>query len=204
MELWELKQQHAGLIGDLANLHLKAFPAFFLTQLGFSFLKTLYLGYLEDQDSGIIVAEENGKIEGFIAYSNDYPMFYKNLIRKKLIQFAWCSFLAAIRHPSFAKRLFSAFTKSDSVEKTEKYVELASICTDPVLEGQGIGTALIEYLISKVDFNEFAFINLETDADENDRANRFYQKNGFTLARQYITPEGRKMNEYHYAPGEHS
>ena len=131
-------------------------------------------------------------------------MFYKNLIRKKLIQFAWCSFLAAIRHPSFAKRLFSAFKKSDSVEKTEKYVELASICTDPVLEGQGIGTALIEYLISKVDFNEFAFINLETDADENDRANRFYQKNGFTLARQYITPEGRKMNEYHYAPGEHS
>ena len=57
MELRELKQQHAGLIGDLANLHLKAFPAFFLTQLGFSFLKTLYLGYLEDQDSGIIVAE---------------------------------------------------------------------------------------------------------------------------------------------------
>ncbi len=204
MELRELNQQDTGLIGDLADLHRKAFPAFFLTQLGFSFLKTLYQSYLDDQDSGIIVAEGNGKIEGFIAYSNDYPKFYRNLIKKKLIQFAWCSVWAAIRHPSFVKRLLGAFKKSNSVIKKEKYVELASICTDPVMEGQGIGTALIDYLISRVDFNEFAYINLETDADGNDRANRFYQKNGFTLARQYITPEGRKMNEYHYALGEHS
>ena len=204
MELRELGQQDVGLIEDLANLHRKAFPAFFLTQLGSSFLKTLYQGYLDDQNSGILVAEENGKIEGFIAYSNDYPKFYKNLIRKKLIRFAWCSFLAAIQHPSFVKRLFGAFGKSDSVLKTEKYVELASICTDPAMEGQGIGSALIEYLISKVDFNEFAYINLETDAEGNDRVNRFYQKNGFALSRQYITPEGRKMNEYHYVPGEQS
>ena len=204
MELRELNQQDIGLIGDLANLHLKAFPSFFLTQLGFSFLKTLYQGYLDDQDSGIIVAEKNEKVEGFVAYSNDYPKFYKNLIRHKIISFAWCSFLAAIRHPSFVRRLFGAFKKSDSVVKTEKYVELASICTDPAVEGQGIGTALIKYLISKIDFNEFAYINLETDADGNDRVNRFYQKNGFILARQYITPEDRKMNEYHYAPGEQS
>lgn len=204
MELRELNQQDIGLIGDLANLHLKAFPSFFLTQLGFSFLKTLYQGYLDDQDSGIIVAEKNEKVEGFVAYSNDYPKFYKNLIRHKIISFAWCSFLAAIRHPSFVRRLFGAFKKSDSVVKTEKYVELASICTDPAVEGQGIGTALIKYLISKIDFSEFVYINLETDADGNDRANRFYQKNGFILARQYITPEGRKMNEYHYAPGEQS
>ncbi len=204
MELRELNQQDIGLIRDLANLHLKAFPSFFLAQLGFSFLKKLYQGYLEDQDSGIIVAEESEKIEGFIAYSNDYPRFYKNLIRHKIISFAWCSFLAAIRHPSFVRRLFGAFKKSDSVVKTEKYVELASICTDPAVEGQGIGTALIKYLISKIDFNVFAYINLETDADGNDRVNRFYQKNGFILARQYITPEDRKMNEYHYAPGEQS
>ena len=204
MELRELGQQDVGLIGDLANLHRKAFPAFFLTQLGTSFLKTLYQGYLDDQNSGILVAEENGKIEGFIAYSNDYPKFYKNLIRKKLIRFAWCSFLAAIQHPSFVKRLFGAFGKSDSVLKTEKYVELASICTDPKAEGRGIGTALIKQLIARVDFKSYSYISLETDATGNDQANKFYQKNGFILARKYTTPEGREMNEYHYAPGEHT
>ena len=203
MNIRELTAGDRKLISTLATLHQKAFPSFFLTQLGLPFLRTLYEGYLGDKDSGIIAAENEGKLKGFIAYSNDYPRFYKGLITHKMIRFAWCSLLAVIRHPSFAKRLLGAFQKSDSVVKTEKYVELASICTDPALEGRGIGTALIHHLISKVDFNTFAYINLETDADGNDRVNRFYQKNGFVLAQQYITPEGRKMNEYHYTPGEH-
>ena len=203
MDIRELTAADRKQISTMAILHQKAFPSFFLTQLGLPFLRTLYEGYLDDKDSGIIAAEEEGKLKGFIAYSNDYPRFYKGLIKHKMIRFAWCSLLAAIRHPSFAKRLLGAFHKSDSVVKTEKYVELASICTDPALEGQGIGSALIQYLVSKVDFNAFAYINLETDADGNDRVNRFYRKNGFILARQYITPEGRKMNEYHYTPGEH-
>ena len=198
MELRELNQQDAGLIGELADLHRKAFPAFFLTQLGLSFLKTLYRGYLDDPDSGIIAAEENGKIKGFIAYSNDYPKFYRNLIRNKIIQFAWCSALAAIRHPSFVKRLLGAFGKSSSVVKDEKYVELASICTDPAMEGQGIGSALIGFLKSIVDFSIYAYINLETDADNNEKANRFYLKNGFKKEREYLTAEGRKMIEYRY------
>lgn len=203
MNIRELKPENKELIVTIANLHQQAFPDFFLTQLGRPFLKTLYKGYLDDADSGIIVAEDEGTIKGFIAYSNDYPRFYKGLIRTKIIQFAWCSFLAVIRHPSFAKRLLGAFRKSESVEKKEKYVELASICTDPAAEGHGIGSALIDYLINKVDFNVFAYISLETDADKNDRVNAFYQKNGFIPAGQYITPEGRKMNEYHYIPGDH-
>ncbi len=204
MEIRELTVDDKDLINRIASLHQQAFPGFFLTQLGRPFLKTLYKGYLDDGESGIIVAEEDEELKGFIAYSNDYPKFYKGLIKNKIIQFAWCSFLATIRHPSFAKRLMGAFKKSDSVVKTEKYVELASICTDPAAEGQGIGTSLINALISKVNFSTYAYINLETDADGNDRVNKFYQRNGFVLAGQYTTPEGRKMNEYHYTPGDYS
>ena len=202
MNVRELADEDKGMIREIAILHQRAFPEFFLTQLGLPFLQTLYKGYLDDRDSGIIVAEEDHTVKGFIAYSRDYPRFYKGLIRHKIIQFAWCSFLAAIRHPSFIKRLLGAFKKSDSVAKEEKYVELASICTDPASEGHGTGTTMIRYLIGLVDFNIYEYISLETDADGNDRVNRFYQKNGFVLARQYTTPEGRKMNEYHYTPGE--
>lgn len=200
MNIHELTAEDKGLIKETAILHRKAFPDFFLTQLGLPFLRTLYKGYLDDKDSGIIIMEHDGSLKGFIAYSNDYPRFYKGLIKHKILRFAWCSFLATIRHPSFARRLFGAFRKSESVAKTEKYVEIASICTDPDAQGQGIGSALIAYLIARVDFNDYAYINLETDADGNEGANRFYQKNGFALARQYTTPEGRKMNEYHYSP----
>ncbi len=194
----ELDVQSTEIVKKIANLHIKAFPNFFLTQLGRGFLETLYTGYMEDPDSGIIIAEQNGIIEGFIAYSYDYPRFYKGLIKNHLMRFAICSMGAALRHPSFIKRLFGAFKKSDSVVKEEKYVELASICVNPSLENKGIGTLLIEYLKGLVDFGKYAYINLETDADGNDAVNRFYCKNGFKLERQYLTAEGRRMNEYRY------
>lgn len=57
---------------------------------------------------------------------------------------------------------------------------------------------MIEFLKQKVNFGEYAYINLETDAENNDGANAFYKKNGFELARQFVTSEGRKMNEYRY------
>ena len=198
----ELKEHTPEKIKELAILHKRAFPSFFLTQLGMPFLQTLYLGYTEDEDSGIIVAEEEGTLVGLIAYSNDYPRFYKGLIKKHLIRFAVCSIGAAVKHPSFIKRLMGAFRKSDSVVKEEQYVELASICVDPKVEGQGVGTRLIDYLKGIVDFNEYSYINLETDAENNENANKFYVKNGFVLERKYVTAEGRKMNEYRFAPGE--
>ncbi len=196
----EIKENDKELIFEISELHKKAFPTFFLTQLGSTFLKTLYYGYLEDSNSGIIIAEKNGKLMGFIAYSNNYPQFYKGLMKKHIIKFAICSVGAAIRHPSFIRRLLGAFKKSESVVKDEAYVELASICVDPSEKGNGIGSLLIEYLKSIVDFSVYKYINLETDAYDNEVANRFYIKNGFLLSRQFSTAEGRKMNEYRFKP----
>lgn len=201
-EIRELETTSSDYIKKISKLHKRAFPEFFLTKLGVPFLQILYTGYMEDQDSGIIVAENNGELVGFIAYSNDYPKFYKGLIKNHLIKFAICSVGAAIRHPSFIKRLLGAFKKSESVVKPERYVELASICVDPSFESKGVGTALIEYLKGSVDFKKYAYINLETDADGNDGVNSFYVKTGFKLKRVFTTAEGRRMNEYRYALGE--
>lgn len=182
----------------LSKLHMAAFPDFFLTQLGLPFLKTLYRGYMEDVNSGILVAEINGKLAGFIAYSNEYSRFYKGLLKRYLIRFAFCSLFAVIRHPSFIKRLLGAFKKSNEVKKEEAYVELASICVNPKIESKGIGSRLIDKLKEITDFSSYEYINLETDACGNDAVNKFYIKNGFQLARSYMTAEGRMMNEYRY------
>ncbi len=198
VEIHELESINSKHIKAIAELHKRAFPFFFLTQLGLPFLRTLYSGYMEDKDSGIIVAEEDGKLLGFIAYSNDYSRFFKGLIKNHLIRFALCSVVVAVRHPSFIKRLLGAFKKSDLVVKSERYVELASICVDPSIKNNGVGSALIDYLKRIVDFDAYQYINLETDADNNDGVLRFYQKNGFELAREFVTAEGRKMNEYRY------
>ena len=193
-----MSEQEKGSIRKLSKLHTRAFPDFFLTQLGVNFLDALYKGYLSDERSGIIVAENNGRLAGFIAYSYDYPNFYKGLMKKHLLRFAVCSMGAALRHPSFIKRLLGAFKKSESVVKSEKYVELASICVDPRMGNHGIGSKLIDHLKGMVDLDKYAYINLETDAVNNDAVNRFYVKNGFKLARTYFSAEGRKMNEYRF------
>lgn len=202
IKIKELNGTNKQYVEAISELHMRAFPGFFLTQLGIGFLRTLYSGYLEDENSGIIVAEDDTVIVGFIAYSNNYSQFYKGFIKNHIIKFALCSLGAALRHPSFVKRILGAFKKSESVIKNERYVELASICVDPLRENKGIGSALIDQLKDTVDFNNYAYINLETDADDNDVVNLFYVKNGFKLARSFTTAEGRIMNEYRFRPGE--
>lgn len=198
MSIRELDIADDGYITTLSKLHMAVFVDFFLTQLGLPFLKTLYRGYIEDENSGILVAEINGDLAGFIAYSDEYSNFYKGLIKRCLPRFAFCSMIAVIRHPSFVKRLLGAFKKSNEVKKEESYVELASICVNPNIGCRGIGSKLIDKLKEITDFSVYEYINLETDACNNDAVNKFYIKNGFRLARSYVTTEGRKMNEYRY------
>lgn len=200
IQIRQLENASKDELHRIASLHIRAFPSFFLTQLGHSFLYTLYYGYAEDPNSGIVIAEYKNRIIGFIAYSNEYSAFYKRLIKKHLLQFAVCSVSAALQHPSYIKRLLGAFKKSDDVVKEERYVELASICVNPKVGSRGVGSMLIQHLKDIVDFDIYSYINLETDAENNEKANRFYQKNGFVLARTYATAEGRMMNEYRFSP----
>ena len=109
------KLENKKSIPGIAMLHKKAFKGFFLTKLGVPFLKTLYTGFFEDDKSGILIANDKDKLIGFLAYSEDYPRFFKQLIKKHIIRFAVCSAGAAIKHPSFIKRILGAFKKSDEV-----------------------------------------------------------------------------------------
>ena len=69
---------------------------------------------------------------------------------------------------------------------------------DPTIKSKGVGSLLIDDLKKIVDFNNFAYITLETDAVNNDGAIHFYEKNGFVRERMYETDEGRKMYEYRF------
>ena len=159
----------------------------------------MYRSYSEHEPSGLLIAQdEQGCVVGFLAYSCDMSGLYKFMIKKKLIPFAWYSIGAFLRKPSAFLRIVRAFLKPGESKREEKYVELASIGVDPTAKGNGIGSQLISHLKEQVDFLEYAYISLETDAENNEAANSFYKKNGFILARRYNTREGRKMNEYRF------
>ncbi|MDM8236977.1 GNAT family N-acetyltransferase [[Ruminococcus] torques] len=198
IQIRKIKKTEKNIINTVVSIHIETFKGFFLTFMGKGFLKLMYRSYTEYKDSGILVAFEGEKPVGFLAYSGDFSGLYKYMIKKRIILFAWYSFGAFLRKPKVFIRLVSAFLKPKEVKREEKYVELASIGIEPNMKSKGVGSKLIDVLKAQTDFTEYAYITLETDAENNESANYFYRKNGFVLKRKFETNQGRKMLEYRY------
>lgn len=198
MRIRKIGNTEKDTINDIVSIHLNTFTGFFLTFMDRGFLNLMYRSYAEYKDSGILVAFEEEKPVGFLAYSGDLSGLYKYMIKKRLILFAWYSLGAFFRKPTVFMRLVRAFLKPSESKREEKYVELASIGVDPNVKSKGVGSQLIDALKAQVDFSKYEYITLETDAVNNEGANHFYKKNGFVIEREFETNEGRKMYEYRY------
>ena len=198
MQIRSISADEKVTINDIVSIHLATFQGFFLTFMGRGFLNLMYRSYVEYDSSGVLVAFENDRPIGFLAYSGDLSGLYKYMIKKRLIPFGWYSLGAFFRKPAVFMRLVRAFLKPGEAKREEKYVELASIGVSPEAKSKGVGSQLIDALKAQVDFNEYAYITLETDAVNNDAANHFYKKNGFVCQREFETNEGRKMFEYRW------
>ena len=195
----EVKSEEKELINDIVTIHLNTFTGFFLTFMGKGFLNQMYRSYCDHGESGLLVAEYDGKTVGFLAYSENFSGLYKYMIKTRLIPFGWYSVGAFFRRPSAFLHIIKAFLKPSEAKRNEKYVELSSIGVDPTIKSKGVGSFLIDELKKIVDFRKFAYITLETDAVNNDGAIHFYEKNGFVRERMYENNEGRKMYEYRYS-----
>ena len=177
----EVKSEEKKLIDEIVTIHLNTFTGFFLTFMGRGFLSQMYQSYCDHDESGLLVAEEDGNALGFLAFSSNFSGLYKFMIKTRLIQFGWYSIGAFFRRPSAFMHIISAFLKPGEAKREEKYVELSSIGVDPDVKSKGIGSKLIDALKDNVDFNKYAYINLETDAVDNEGAIHFYEKNGFVI-----------------------
>lgn len=194
----EVKSNEKELINEIVSIHLNTFTGFFLTFMGRGFLRQMYQSYCDYDESGLLVAEEGGKALGFLAFSSNFSGLYKFMIKTRLIQFGWYSIGAFFRRPSAFMHIISAFLKPGEAKREEQYVELSSIGVDPNVKLKGVGSKLIDTLKDNVDFDKYAYINLETDAVDNEGAIHFYEKNGFVRERIFETDEGRKMYEYRF------
>lgn len=198
VEIRDVQSDENNSINDIVTIHLNTFTGFFLTFMGRGFLNQMYRSYCDHNDSGLLVAEEDGKIVGFLAYSSDFSGLYKHMIKTRLFPFAFYSLGAFFRRPSAFMHIIRAFLKPSEANREERYVELSSIGVDPQIKSRGVGSMLIDKLKQMVNFNKFAYITLETDAVNNDGAIHFYEKNGFIQEKMFETEEGRKMFEYRY------
>ena len=118
----EVRSEERELINDIVSIHLNTFTGFFLTFMGRGFLNQMYRSYCDHDESGLLVAEENGKAIGFLAYSGNFSGLYKYMIKTRLIPFGWYSVGAFFRRPSAFMHIIKAFLKPSEVKREEKYV----------------------------------------------------------------------------------
>lgn len=180
-------------------VHLKAFPGFFLSFLGPRFLKEFYQSFIED-DAGIGLVgqdESTGQVLGVIVGPLVPAGYFKRLLKRKWWAFCLASITAVLKKPSVIKRLVRAvFYRGDTPANVEGLALLSSIAVSPDIQAKGLGSSLVHAFVEEVRQRGGKGVFLTTDADDNDKVNRFYQKLGFSLESSYSTPEGRKMNRY--------
>lgn len=201
MEIIRLSAGDRKRVTEVVGVHMDCFQGFFLTFLGKGFLRLLYAGYTEHAGSGLLAAVEGSEVRGFMAYSSDVSGFYRFLIKRHLPAFAFYAAGGFLRRPRVFFRLVRALAYPKESRRAERYIELASIGVRPSYSDSGVGTRLIDELKAVVGSAGPEYIKLETDAEGNEKANHFYQKNGFVLHHAYETPEKRKMNEYRFYLG---
>lgn len=185
-------------LGEIVNVHLKAFPDFFLTFLGPGFLKEFYKSFLYDEQGIGFVAIENDRILGAIVGPFKPAGYFKRLLLKKWYVFCFASLGAVLRKPKVIKRLFRAvFYRGETPQGQDRSL-LSSIAVDPETQGKGVGKALVMKWLDAVKARGGKGAFLTTDAGSNNTVNSFYQNLGWKIESTYQTPEGRKMNRFVY------
>lgn len=185
-------------IQQIVDVHMQAFPNFFLTFLGPRFLKEFYSSFTYDSAGIGFVAEnaETGQVIGVIVGPLIPEGYFKRLLKRRWWAFCLASVIAVINRPIIIKRLFRALFYRGEAPSGQKRALLSSIAVLPQLQRCGVGQALVQKWVDEVERRGSSGCYLTTDAHNNDKINNFYQKLGWKIESTYSTPEGRVMNRY--------
>jgi len=180
---------------QIANIHLKSFPNFFLTTLGYSFLKTYYKSCSKSKEAISICAFDNEtkKIVGFAVGCLNSRGFNKRLIYSNLGAYLYQTLILLFTKPLALIRLFKNLGKGNVLSDKGNYAELLSIGVSPDQSGLGIGQNLLTKFENKVIKKGVNTITLTTDLDSNDNVLKFYKKSGYKVYYDFVTFPNRNM-----------
>jgi ribosomal protein S18 acetylase RimI-like enzyme len=184
-------------IPRVVQVHLDSFPGFFLSFLGSRFLSHYYAGVCAAPEGiSFVYHNAEGVPVGFVAGSTDPRGFYSRLLKRDWLKFSLSSVSAIFRQPSVFKRIARGLLHPGCNPLGADVAGLFSIGVLPELQGTGAGKLLIQAFLYEAASRGCKRVFLSTDRDNNEAINAFYMKMGFRIERQYVTPEGRRMNEY--------
>ena len=180
---------------QIAKLHIESFPNFFLTTLGYSFLKTYYSSCTKSKGAISICAIDNEKkiIVGFAVGCLNSAGFNKRLICSNLSAYVYQVIVVLFSNPLALVRLSKNIKKGNVLIDNGDYSELLSIGVSPEQNGLGIGQELLVKFEKLVSDKGICKVTLTSDAHANKNVLNFYKKSGYTVYYEFETFPKRKM-----------
>jgi ribosomal protein S18 acetylase RimI-like enzyme len=191
----EIRAMQTADVRRTVEVHLSAFPDFFLSFLGPRFLRLFYSEVVALGEIGL-VASIDRTIIGFVMGSVRPSGFFWALIRRRGLAFALAAVVPALRRPAAALRILRALRKPRDAAKPEGTATLMSLGVSSEAQGLGVGKELVRRFQRVAASRGARTVDLTTDKLGNERTNAFYRSLGFRVVREIITPERRVLNEY--------
>lgn len=182
-------------LDQIVATHIDAFPGFFITLLGRSFIKTMYRFFLVRSEVVFLVAESNIGVFCFaVGWFGDRSK--QRLLLLIYIPFLCVSVLPALfRNPiAIGTKLWARMRAKDGTPELPKNVlYLSSIGLKRSCWGRGVANDILAAFEAKGRERKASAVILTTDADNNERTLAFYKKCGYKITQLYKQDNLRKM-----------
>lgn len=195
-----MKIEQAALcdIVDIVNLHIEAFPGFFLTSLGRNFLGELYRGFLSHPSGICLVVRQSGILAGFVAGTSQPDIFFRNLRRRRGAFFLAKAIPAVLVNPVpvVRKLIYAMRYRGEAPIAASSGALLSSVGVRESVKGTGISGELIRAFEAEAMRRGAPSVYLTTDACGNERVTAFYRKHGYAVLDRFKQSGTREMFRY--------
>ncbi len=183
-------------VEQIVNVHMMAFDGFFLTMLGPSFLRKMYLAFVCENYGLMRVATKNGQdVIGFAAGTLAPDRYFTTLRKKKWFSFLVAAIPGGFKHPIpvLRKLYYAMLYKGNKPDELQLAALLSSIAVLPEMSGKSVGKALLKDFEQQVKLANIENLYLTTDKHNNDLVVNFYTKAGYRIESKFTQPDGRQM-----------
>ena len=189
-----IRQVNLDDLKKLVKVHIACFPDSFSTQLGEKLLIKMYTEYIVESPELFLLAEEEGKVIGFVMgyYFDSGDCLRRFKKKNQVLFFSKILWLLLTRNKPAWKKLnttirpatgFTLIDPTINIYKKSEMADLLSICVLSEYRGKGIANNLID-AYEKVLIENNRKICTLTVADINGRGISFYKKHGYAICRK--------------------
>jgi ribosomal protein S18 acetylase RimI-like enzyme len=178
----------------LARLMREDFDGSRLTHLGPRFVTLLHRHMATSAHCICRVAEDAGRITGYIAVAPSTRAFYRDFVLRKGL-LAACLVLPRMLQPAQLRTVLKGLTYFPQSPQADPAAEIIIFVIDPAARRSGVGSALFHNAVEALQARGIQQLKIMTAVD-NDAANAFYRRHGSRLVRSEPFYRDTRVNVY--------